>query len=92
MLQIAWAILDEQSLKIRDYDLATKLAKSAVDETESKEPGPLYVYARALFENGKVDQAVDAMKKAVAVAGDNAEARKELEETLKKYQEKLAKK
>jgi thiol-disulfide isomerase/thioredoxin len=92
LLQIAWMILDEAKLKVHDYDLASKLAKSAVDETESKDPGPLYVYARALYENGKVDDAIASLKKAIAAAGENEEARKELESTLKKYQEKLAQK
>lgn len=92
LLQVAWAILDNDQLKVHDYDLAAKLAKTAVDATESKEPGALFVYARALFEGGKVDEAVASMKKAIAAAGDNLEARKELEETLKKYQAKSAKK
>jgi thiol-disulfide isomerase/thioredoxin len=92
LLRVAWMILDEERLQVHDYDLAAKLAKSAVDETESKDPGPLFVYARALFESGKTAEAVEWQKKAVAAANDNADARKELEATLKKYEEKLAKK
>jgi thiol-disulfide isomerase/thioredoxin len=91
LLRVAWMILDEERLKVHDYDLAAKLAKNAVDATESKEPGPLYVYARALHEGGKYADAVTWQKKAVAAASDNAEAKKQLEDTLKKYEEKAKK-
>jgi hypothetical protein len=90
LLRVAWGILEEKSLKTRDYDLAAKLAKTSVDATESKEVGPLFVYARALFEGGKVAEAVNWQKKAVAAAGDNEDARKDMEEALKKYQARAA--
>lgn len=92
LLQVAWTIMDEKRLKVHDYELAATLAKSAVDATADKDPGPLFVYARALFEGGKTPDAVAQMKKAIEVAGDNVDARRELEVTLKKYEEKLAKK
>jgi len=91
LLQVAWGILDDSQVKTRDYALAAQLAKSAVDATESKDPSPLYVYARALFDGGRTDEAVTAQKQALAAAGDNEEARKELEATLKKYQAKAGK-
>jgi hypothetical protein len=90
LLRVAWGILEEKSLKTRDYDLAAKLAKTSVDATESKQLGPLFVYARALFDGGKVAEAVNWQKKAVAAAADNEDARKDMEEALKKYQAKLA--
>ena len=92
LLQVAWGILDDENIKSRDYELSAQLAKSAVDATGSKDPGALHVYARALFDGGRTDEAVNAEKKAVAAAGDNEDARKEFEATLKKYQDKLAKK
>ena len=92
LLQVAWTIMDESRLKVHDYELAAQLAKTAVDATEGKDAGPLYVYARALFESGKAEAAVVQIKKAIAATGDNADARKELESALKKYEEKLAKK
>jgi thiol-disulfide isomerase/thioredoxin len=90
LLRVAWGILEEKSLQTRDYDLAAKLAKTSVDATESKEVGPLFVYGRALFEGGQVAEAVNWQKKAVAAAGDNEDARKDMEEALKKYQAKAA--
>ena len=92
LLRVAWTILDEERLKVHDYDLAAKLAKTAVDADEQKGPGPLFVYARALFEGGKFEDAVAWQKKAVEAAKDDADSRKQLEDTLKKYEEKLAKK
>ena len=88
--RVAWGILEEKNLKTRDYDLAAKLAKSGVDSTDSKDLGALYVYARALFEGGKVAEAVNWQKKAVEVAGDDENARSDMERTLKKYQAKAA--
>ncbi len=89
-LQVAWGILEEKRLQTRDYDLAAKLARTSVDATESKDLGALYVYARALFEGGQVAEAVNWQRKAVDATGDNEGARKEMEDTLKKYQAKAA--
>ena len=91
LLQVAWTILDDGQIKTRDFDLAARLARSAVEATESKDPGSLYVYARALFDGGKTADAVTWQKKAVEAAGDNEDGRKQLEETLKTYQEKARK-
>lgn len=82
---LAWAILTEESFKVRDLALATKLAKSAVDNSEGKNAAILDTYARALFDSGKVNDAVENQKKAVAISS-NAEEKTELETTLKKYQ------
>ncbi|MSU58069.1 MAG: redoxin domain-containing protein [Pedosphaera sp.] len=92
LLQIAWTIMDENRLKVHDYELAAKLAKNAVEAAAGKDPDSLFVYARALFEGGQTADAVSWQKKAVEAAGDNADAKKELEATLQKYQDKLAKK
>ncbi len=81
---IAWAILTEDGFKIRDLMLATKLAKAGVDNSEGKDAAVLDTYARALFDSGKLTEAVKIQKQAVAVAGKDDKA--ELEATLKKYQ------
>lgn len=85
----AWTILSDEKVKIRDVGLATKLAKAAVDASEGKEPSPLDTYARALFDSGKTADAISTQQKAIAVA-KNDEMRKQLEDTLKKYQAKAA--
>jgi thiol-disulfide isomerase/thioredoxin len=85
----AWTILTDERIKIRDVELAAKLAKAAVDASDGKEASPLDTYARALFESGKTSDAISTVQKAIAVA-KNDEMRRQLEDTLKKYQEKAA--
>jgi thiol-disulfide isomerase/thioredoxin len=82
---MAWAILTDERIKQRDLALATRLAKAGVDATEGKEPAVLDTYARALFDSGKVADAIEAQKKAVAACTDDS-MKSELEATLKKYQ------
>lgn len=89
-MRVAWAILEQRGLQNRDYELAAKLARRSVDATESRDVGALYVYARALYEGGKTAEAIAWQKKALAAAQDNEEARKEMEETLRKYEGKAA--
>lgn len=85
----AWTLLVNEDIKQRDLALALKLAQAAVTASESKEGGVLDTYARALFDSGKITEAVAAQKKAVALATDD-DMRKELQETLKKYEAKAA--
>jgi len=88
LLKVAWTILQ---LENRDLDLATKLAKSAVDLTANSDVDALFVYGRVLLESGKINEAIAWQKKAIEAAGDNEQARQQLEGTLAQYQEKLAK-
>lgn len=83
----AWALLTDERIKTRDLALATKLAKAAVTATEAKEAGILDTYARALFDSGKVAEAVEWQKKAIAATADE-DLKRELGETLKKYETK----
>jgi len=85
----AWTILTDERIKTRDYPLATKLAKAAVDASSGKESGALDTYARALFDSGKTADGIEWQKKAIAAADDD-ESKKELEATLKQYQAKTA--
>jgi thiol-disulfide isomerase/thioredoxin len=82
---MAWAILTDDGFKIRDLSLATQLAKSAVDASDAKDGAVLDTYARALFDSGKVTDAIEFQKKAVAVS-KSADEKTDLEATLKKYQ------
>ena len=83
--EFAWAILTDENIKQRDLPLATKLAKAAVDASAAKNPATLDTYARALFDSGKIADAVDYQKKAIAACEDDS-LKGELEATLKKYQ------
>jgi len=82
--QVAWGILTSDDIKHRDLPLATRIARQACDDSKWKEPQLLDTYARALFESGKKEDAIETQKKAIALAdGDDKTT---LEETLKKYQ------
>ena len=85
--ELAWNILTEDSIKTRDTKLALKLAKRGVDVTEGKEPGILDTYARALFDNGQINEAIAQQKKAIGLAEDES-LKAELKQTLEKYEAK----
>ena len=83
--EFAWTILTDEKVKQRDLPLATKLAKAAMDAGDGKEPAVLDTYARALFDSGKLAEAVDYQKRAVAASDDDSE-KSQLSDTLKKYE------
>ena len=85
----AWTILTDAKIKTRDLKLASQLARAALEASEGKDANILDTYARALFDSGKVTEAITTQKKAIELA-ENDEARQSLEETLKGYQAKLA--
>lgn len=85
--QVAWMILDEDSVKNRDTKLALNLAKRAVDFSSAKNPQYLDTYARALFDNGKTADAIEQQKKAIALADDD-DLKAELKKALDKYEAK----
>lgn len=83
--EFAWTILTHPRLKHRDIPLATRAARLAMDKTEGKVATIMDTYARALFESGKMKEAVEIQQKAISVATDPVE-REELEKTLHLYQ------
>lgn len=80
--QLAWNILTSEKVKQRDLPLATRLAKQAMDATEEKRGDILDTYARALFDSGRVAEAIGFQKKAVAAQPGDAD----LAATLERYQ------
>lgn len=85
---IAWTILTDEQIQQRDKALALTLAKKAVG-MQPKEPAILDTYARALFDNGKLDEAVKTEKEAVGLCTDDS-LREELTKSLKEFESKLA--
>jgi len=83
----AWKILTEEGIKKRDLELAMRAAKAAYDVCEGKEAAIVDTYARALFDTGKVAEAIKFQKKAVELCQDE-NLKGELEETLKRYEKK----
>ena len=80
--ELAWFILTDERVKQRDLALATRLAKQAVDGGGGEDSSILDTYARALFDSGRIADAVAIQKKAVAASPDEPE----LAETLKRYE------
>jgi thiol-disulfide isomerase/thioredoxin len=80
----AWRILTDRRVKHRDPALALKAAKLAYDLGGSKEPSVVDTYARALFESGQREAAIEQQKAAIGLAKDEGQ-RIEFEGTLKKY-------
>lgn len=82
---IAWAILTDDRVKRRDSEFALKVAKQAVEDSKWKAPHIIDTYARALFDNGKKEDAIETAEKALAAAGEGDKA--QYEKTLKAYRE-----
>lgn len=84
--EFAWKLLTDEGIKFRDLKLALKAGKAAYDASEGKNAAIADTYARALWDNGEKGKAIEMQKKAVKLAADDDEMRKELEETLKGYE------
>lgn len=69
----AWMILKEEDVVERDFGLALTAAKAAYDLTEGKDVAVADTYAWALFENGKVSEAIEMEKSALALSKDEEE-------------------
>lgn len=82
----AWMLITSPGITNRDLGLATRAARLANERSEGREPAILDTYARALFETGKLNEAIDLQRKAVALCKDE-ELRRDLEKTLKTYRE-----
>ena len=87
--EIAWRILTDSSVKRRDLPLALKLAKSAHDASKGQDAAIVDTYARALFDNGQLTEAIAQQRKAVSLCDDDG-IREELKATLQRYEAKAA--
>ena len=83
--KFAWAILDAAGLKYRDRELAVRAAKAAHDLTDGKDDDVLDTYARAMFDTGKVAEAVKLERQALKLA-KRPELRAFIEKNLAKYE------
>ena len=88
--EFAWKIMTDDGIKKRDLELAMRVAKAAFDLSEGKNAAIVDTYARAFFDSGKIEDGIKWQKKAIAVCEDD-NLKSELQETLKKYEEKATK-
>ena len=80
---IAWFVLDDASVKDRDLEFAMAAAKAANDAAGGNDPAILDTLARAYFEKGDLDMAIEIQQKAVdRIEGPGAAS---FVETLEKY-------
>lgn len=77
-------ILEGPGFEKRDYDLAHKAAKRAVELTEGAEPAVLDTFAEVCFAMGDVKQAHDVQLKAIAMVTD-ARVKSDMEKRLADY-------
>jgi tetratricopeptide (TPR) repeat protein len=84
---MAWMILDDEDIKTRDYDYALAVAKRADEVTDHKNAAIIDTLARAYFEKGDVDKAVELQTKALAslTKAEEGQFKEEMEANLAKY-------
>lgn len=91
----AWMIVDDERLKVRDLDLAYKLALRANELTNSRSAYVLDTVARIAFERGDKREALKRQQAAMLYIDDSKpyskELRGELTERLHQYEEAVRK-
>ncbi len=65
---LAWAILTQEGFVHRDLPLATRLARKGVELSKEKDAHILDTLARALWDGGQAEEAIEMQRKAVARA------------------------
>ncbi|HXG47383.1 MAG TPA: redoxin domain-containing protein [Methylomirabilota bacterium] len=87
--QFAHVLLNEKRIVTRHPELAARAAKSAYDATGGTNPVASATYARALFETGKVQDALTVARKGLANAKD-PNTRTVLESAIASYEKSAA--
>jgi thiol-disulfide isomerase/thioredoxin len=82
--EMAWTILTDESIKIRDFKLALKFAKAANGASGGNNPDVLETYARALHDAGNRDEALKVLAGAADLT-DDGERKAGLRETLESW-------
>ena len=88
LTEFAWRIMAERGTRFRDLKLAQRAAQTALELSRGKSIWVTTTYARALFENGNIEEAIDYQEQALAAA-ENNQVRGECEATLNKYKRTL---
>lgn len=91
MNALAWTVMTDKRIKHRDMKVAHKAARAAFDATEGKDPAIIDTYARSLFMQDKIEEAIEQQKRAISLCKDPG-LKSQLEEALEEYEEKAPKK
>lgn len=86
LTEIAWTLLTDEKIKSRNPKLALKIARAAFDASAGRDCNAADTYARALFDSGKVAEAVLQQRKAVELCEDK-DKKTEFQATLLRYEE-----
>lgn len=81
---LSWFILTDPRIVERDLPLAMKAAERANTLTENNAPAIIDTYARALFDTGKVEEAIKAEERALQLCKDH-EMKKDFVAALERY-------
>jgi len=84
MQRLAMILCANPYMAKRTPDLALEAGKAAYEASKGREPAALAAYAEALYQIGKLDQAIQLQQEAIAVAPDPG-AREELQDVLDYY-------
>lgn len=84
MNDIAWTMLTDDAIRHRNVAVALVLAERAFEVSGKKSSNIADTYARALFDSGKIEEAIDYGRIALELCED-PELRVELEATLARY-------
>ena len=85
--QIAWAALMDPRIVVHDKAFALKAAELANKTSDGKDAGALETYAMALYENGKKDEAINALTRAIEIAKENAMPQKAVDQLVKRLEQ-----
>jgi len=83
--ELAWDLVTEEKLELRDPGLALKCAEESVRLSKRKDAAALDTLARAWYELGMVEKAVELQKESLAAAS-NADERTQIKEALEYYE------
>lgn len=82
--EMAWTLLTDERIEKRDMKLAMRFAQAAYDACKGQEPDVVDTYARALFDSGRVADAIAQQQRAIELCNDR-ERMGELEANLSRY-------
>ncbi|HON08520.1 MAG TPA: redoxin domain-containing protein [Verrucomicrobiota bacterium] len=86
--EFAWNIMTDEKIRYHDMVLALRASRKACDLVKGTQPPLLDTYARALFLNGQIKDAVQIQQMAIELATDEM-LKKKLIESLNMYKKAL---
>jgi thiol-disulfide isomerase/thioredoxin len=84
--QFAWDLMTDRAIQHRDLGLALRAAAAACEGIEPADPLVTETYAKALFENKRLREAITLQKEAIAQCRNDL-TRRQFERTLAEYEQ-----